>query len=185
MSEILTLETEGLLDDLMVRESRPTYEVVRGKLRVYADTSVIGGCLDEEFSGPSWRLVERCMRGEATLVVSDLTLDELQQAPKPVQQVLERLREADATEEIPVTEQAKELAERYIESGAIGGSMRSDAQHIAVATLAGVDVLASWNFRHIVNHERIKLYNEANRQLGHREVRIGSPREIEDGESAS
>ena len=58
-------------------------------------------------------------------------------------------------EEIAFTREAAELAERYIEARVIGGSMRTDAQHIATATVHRVDVLVSWNFEHIVNLPRI------------------------------
>ena len=175
-ADILALEreTEGLLGDLMVRQPRAVY----GKLRVYADTSVIGGCLDEEFSDPSRRLIERCARGEVTLVVSRLTLEELQAAPRAVREVLGNLA-ADAHEVITITEEMEALAECYIESGALGEKMRNDARHIAAATVARVDVLASWNFRHIVNQRRIRLYNEINRRMKHPEIAIRSPTEIE------
>ena len=178
-ADILALEseTEGLLRDFMVRQPRPVY----GKLRVYADTSVIGGCLDEEFSGPSRRLIERCARGEVTLVVSRLTLEELQAAPRAVREVLGNPA-ADAHEVITITEEIRALAECYIESGALGEKMRNDARHIAAATVARVDVLVSWNFRHIVNQRRIRLYNEINRRMRHPEIAIRSPTEIENDE---
>ena len=71
-------ESEGLLTGLLVREPMPAY----GKLRVYADTSVIGGCEDDEFRGPSRRLIDQCARGEMTLVVSYLRTErELATAP--------------------------------------------------------------------------------------------------------
>ncbi len=178
--DILTLEqeTQGLLDGMMVREPHGTY-AARSKLRIYADTSVIGGCLDEEFSGPSRRLIERCARGEATLVVSSVTLTELERAPQRVRDVLRTLGE-DAYETIPVTEEIAALADRYIESGALGEKMRNDAEHIAAATLAQVDVLVSWNFRHIVNTRRISLFNEVNRRMGVGEIDIRSPEAIKD-----
>ena len=53
--------------------------------------------------------------------------------------------------------------------------MRTDAQHIAVATVADVDVLASWNFRHMVNLTRIRQYSEVNRRMGYPGVDIRSP----------
>ena len=175
--DILALEreAEGLLGDLEVRQPRAVY----GKLRVYADTSVIGGCLDEEFSGPSRRLIERCARGDATLVVSDLTLDELENAPRAVQDVLGNLG-AGAYEVISVNQEIRALAEGYIESGALGAKMRSDARHIAAATVARVDVLASWNFRHIVNSRRIRLYNEVNRRMRYPETDVLSPKQLEE-----
>ena len=179
-ADILTLEkeTEGLLDGMMVREPRGTYGAY-GKLRVYADTSVIGGCLDEEFSGPSRRLIERCTRGEATLVVSSVTLAELELAPQRVRDVLRALGE-DAYETVPVTEEIAALADSYIKSGALGEKMRNDAEHIAAATLAQVDVLVSWNFQHIVNARRISLFNEVNRRMGVGKIDIRSPEALED-----
>ena len=103
-ADILTLEreTEGLLGDIEVRQPRAVY----GKLRVYADTPVIGGCLDEEFSGPSRRLIERCATGDATFLVSDLTLDELENAPRAVQDVLGKLG-VGAYEVIPSTRKSE------------------------------------------------------------------------------
>ena len=60
-ADVLALErkTEGLLDELLVREPRAAY----GRLRVYADTSVIGGCEDEEFRDASRRLFGRFRKG--------------------------------------------------------------------------------------------------------------------------
>ena len=178
-TDILALESEaeGLLEDLAIREPRAVY----GKLRVYADTSVIGGCIDEQFRGPSLRLIERCARGEVALVVSTLTLEELNPAPQAVRDVLSNLG-VDAYEVVAITEEIKALAESYIGSGALGARMRSDARHIAAATLARVDVLASWNFRHIVNLRRIRLYNEINRRMGHAIVDIRSPKALEHDE---
>jgi hypothetical protein len=50
--------------------------------------------------------------------------------------------------------------------------------HIALATIYKADVLASWNFKHIVNLERIKGYNGVNLNCGYSTVEIRSPREL-------
>ena len=167
-------EAEGLLGGLLGREPVPEYR----KLRVYADTSVIGGCEDDEFREPSRRLMERCARGEVTLVLSAVTLQELERAPQAVRDVL-RAVGTDNLEVIAITAEIGELADRYVESGALGKGMRADAQHIAAATVSGVDVLASWNFRHMVNLTRIRQYGEVNRQMGYLPLEIRSPKELE------
>ncbi len=77
------------------------------------------------------------------------------------------------------TDEIRNLADRYIESGALPKGMRSDALHIAAATVAGVDVLASWNFRHMVNLWRIRQYSEVNRRMGYPPVEIRTPKELE------
>ena len=56
--------------------------------------------------------------------------------------------------------------------------MRFDAQHIAIATVAAVDVLVSWNFKHIVNLQRIRGYNAVNISEGYPPVEIRTPQEL-------
>ncbi len=144
----LEKETAGLLDDLlMVREQRAGYIF---KPRIYVDTSVIGGCEDDEFRNHSHRLFEGFRRGAMTLVVSSVTLDELAKAPESVQAVLESVPLANRVT-VGETVEAQFLAQAYIDAGAIGPSSRSDALHVAIATLNRADVLASWNFKHMVN----------------------------------
>lgn len=56
--------------------------------------------------------------------------------------------------------------------------MLADAQHIAIATVARVDVLVSWNFKHIVNLQRIRGYNSVNLRKGYPLLEIRTPREL-------
>ena len=73
---------------------------------------------------------------------------------------------------------ASVVAEAYIKEGALTNKSYNDALHIALATLNNCDVLASWNFKHIVNLDRIRLYNSINLRLGYRMIEIRTPREI-------
>ena len=77
-----------------------------------------------------------------------------------------------------MTDEANKLAETYILECALTNKSFSDALHIALVTLNNVDVLASWNFKHIVNLNRIMLYNSINLRLGYRIIEIRTPREI-------
>ena len=149
------------------------------KRRIYADTSVIGGCVDAEFEKASQLLMETFRRSEATLVISSLTLLELASAPAAVQAALSRVPEADR-EYVELTEDAVVLANLYIDAGAIGAKNRADAQHIAVATVSRVGVLVSWNFRHIVNLRKIQAYNSVNLREGYPTLEIRTPRELID-----
>lgn len=147
------------------------------KPRVYADTSVLGGCEDEEFRDPSCRLIEAFVVGELILVLSELALRELEEAPEAVLRAVERIPEAHV-ELIPVSAEAEELADAYVHEGAIGANMRADALHIGLATVARVDVLVSWNFKHIVNLKRIHAYNAVNLKRGYPLLEIRTPREV-------
>lgn len=62
--------------------------------------------------------------------------------------------------------------------GIIGPGSRADALHVALATIAKVDVLVSWNFKHIVNLGRIRLFNGVNLEQGYGPLEIRTPREV-------
>lgn len=147
------------------------------KPRIYTDTSVLGGCEDEEFAKHSIWLMESFVRGERVLVVSSLTVQELAQAPAEVRKRLASIPEAHI-ETLQLGAEAKDLAEAYVSAGVITANMRADAQHIAIATVARVDVLVSWNFKHIVNLKRIYGYNSVNLRQGYPMIEIRTPREV-------
>jgi predicted nucleic acid-binding protein len=147
------------------------------RARIYVDSSVLGGCEDEEFTAHSVRLLECFIRGDFVLVVSTLTLQELAAAPTEVRRHLASVPEAHI-ESRQLDAEARELAEAYIAAGVITANMRADAQHIAIATVARVDVLVSWNFKHIVNLQRIHGYNSVNLRKGYPTLEIRAPREV-------
>jgi hypothetical protein len=70
---------------------------------------------------------------------------ELLRAPEQVREFLATLP-ATQIENIRLTAEAAELADQYIAAKVVGQTSRADCQHIAMATLAKVDVLVSWNF---------------------------------------
>lgn len=146
--------------------------------RVYIDTSVIGGCFDEEFKTWSNLLVQEFLSGQKIAIISDVTIDEIQDAPKPVQEKLDEIISSDFKELIASDQEAQELAESYISEGAVSRKFFEDALHIAMATINKATVLASWNFKHIVNLERIRQYNAVNIKNGYSLLEIRSPREI-------
>jgi len=146
-------------------------------VRIYTDTSVIGGCEDEEFRVHSRRLLDAFVRGDLRLVLSELTLRELEAAPPAVRAVLVEVPDAHI-EVVRLTPKADELARCYLADGILPANMFADAQHIAMATVATVDVLVSWNFRHVVNLPRIHRYHEVNIRFGYPPLEIRSPREV-------
>jgi len=146
-------------------------------LEIYTDTSVLGGCLDEEFAHPSSLLVDLFVAGRRRLFLSRQTLRELELAPHEVRGVLERIppEHIDLVED---TQQAFALAEAYLRRGAVTEKNKADALHIALASLAGVDALVSWNFRHIVNLERIRVFHAVNLESGYPLIPICTPWEV-------
>ena len=148
-------------------------------LLLYADTSVIGGCDDPEFARDSLALWAQFLDGRQQLVISLLTLRELQPAP-----TVTRRRLDDFPRErllvLPETAEAASLADTYQRRGILGAGSRADAEHVAHATVARVDAIVSWNFRHIVNLGRIRLFQAANLEEGYGPLDIRSPTEVLD-----
>ena len=146
--------------------------------RVYIDTSVIGGCFDEEFKTWSNLLVKEFISGQKIAIISDITIDEIQDAPQIVIDKLDQILKSEYKELIASDDETMELAESYILEGAVSKKYYEDALHIAIATINKASVLASWNFKHIVNLERIRQYNAVNIKKGYSLLEIRSPREI-------
>ena len=147
------------------------------KPRIYIDTSVVGGFFDEEFKDATQRLFARLERDEVKFIVSDLLELELIQAPRQVSELLLKYP-TDRFERIELTPEIIDLADKYISEKVVGRTSLEDCRHIALATINRVDVLASWNFKHIVNLERIKGYNSVNLRLGYPTIEIRTPQEL-------
>ena len=145
--------------------------------RIYIDTSVIGGQFTNIFSTDTTPFFEAVVKGHFTIIVSDLLEAELLKAPQHVKDFLTTIP-AQQVENIRLTQDAVNLADQYILARVVGPTSRADCQHIAMATLAKADVLVSWNFKHIVNLDKIRGYNGINCQLGYNMIEIRTPKEI-------
>ena len=145
--------------------------------RIYIDTSIVGGYFDEEFSEVTQLFFQQFQRGGFIFVVSDLLDLELLNAPPKVRDLMSQFS-PDFFERVVLTEEAADLANRYIAENVVGKTSLIDCRHIALATLSRVDVLASWNFKHIVNLQRIKGYNSVNLRLGYQLLEIRSPKDL-------
>jgi len=147
------------------------------KLRIYIDTSVIGGCFDYEFASWSNGLMEDFRSGRYQAVLSDITAAEIEPAGDQIRQLYAELLDI-GSEVLQVTEEVLNLATAYSVHGILSNRFKNDMLHIAIATIANVDVVVSWNFRHIVRLDKIRLFNAVNIEMGYRILSIYSPREV-------
>lgn len=147
--------------------------------RIYLDTSVYGGFFDDEFQEFTKPLFDRINRGEFTILFSTLLEQELGLAPKVVRDLANGIDNNNA-EVIMETDSAVELATKYISEKVVGQTSYSDCLHIALATSNQADLLVSWNFKHIVNINRIRSYNSINIKNGYKPLEIRSPRDLMD-----
>jgi predicted nucleic acid-binding protein len=152
------------------------------KQRIYIDTSIVGGFFDKEFAEPTKALFERLKKKEVVFVISNVLEGELLNAPQQVKDLLSRYEDCEL-EKVKISREAEDLANVYIKEKVVGATSLEDCQHIAIATINKVDILASWNFKHIVNINRIRGYNGVNIKMGYSMLEIRSPREMIDYES--
>lgn len=141
---------------------------------MYLDTSVIGGYFDEEFERETRILFQQIRDSKYDVFISSLTEQELENAPEKVKELLKSF----AYTPIKVTPQCRELAKEYVKENVVGKTSMDDCTHIATATINNIDILVSWNFKHIVNFQRIRNYNYVNLKNGYKQLNIHSPKEI-------
>jgi len=146
-------------------------------MRIYIDTSVVGGYFDPEFEKRTRLFWDAVINGKIRVILSELLEKELENAPKHVREFFNKLPESQI-ERITATEESDKLAQQYIVAGVVGKTSFDDCQHIALATLARADVLVSWNFKHIVNIRRIQGYNGVNMLHGYPTIEIRTPAEV-------
>lgn len=115
--------------------------------------------------------------GRATLCYSAIVLDELREAPLQVRALLENLP-GECIEEIAITSAIHDLSRAFLKAGIVDPQWLDDTLHVAAATVAGVDAIVSWNFKHIVRLDRIRAYHAVSLAEGYGMIQIVSPREV-------
>jgi len=143
---------------------------------LYLDTSVIGGYFDDEWCAPTQELWRQMEMGFFRFVTSDVAVNEIALAPERVRELRAKAFPEEAI--LPVTQEAQELAAAYLRQGVLTDKSIDDAPHVAVCTVAQIEYLVSWNFKHLVNVHRRDAFNAVNRLQGYRPVRIVNPLEL-------
>ncbi|HET56598.1 MAG TPA: PIN domain-containing protein [Ignavibacteria bacterium] len=145
-------------------------------IRVYIDTSIIGGKYDSEFQKASEIFFEQAKENKFHLIISALVQEEIVAAPEMVKKFFDELK-SDATL-IEVSEDALRLREAYLKANIVTKKSSNDALHVALATVNNCPMIISWNFKHIVHYEKITLYNSINILEGYQQIAIHSPLEV-------
>ena len=146
----------------------------------YTDTSVFGGVFDDEFMVASREFFDLVRQGRFELVVSDISRKEIASAPAQVRSLFDEM--LPLLRIVAVDEEVLRLRDAYVSAGIVSPKWADDAGHVAAATVGAADLIVSWNFKHIVHFDKIRLYNAINMLNGYREIDIRSPAEVIDYE---
>ena len=145
-------------------------------LKVYADTSVFGGVYDDDFSSASKLFFDQVKAGQFNLITSAVVSEEILKAPKKVTTFFNKIIEFSEIAEVKTD--ALNLRDKYLEANIVTKKWLTDAMHVAIATVSNCSIIVSWNFAHIVNFQKIPLYNAVNRINGYNDIGIYSPLEV-------
>jgi hypothetical protein len=145
-------------------------------LRVYIDTSVLGGVFDDEFKQPTSVFFEQARAGGFSIVVSALLEEEIADAPEEVRDFYDGITKY--AEIVAPSREAILLHQAYLDAGVVTAKWAGDALHVATATVAECDAIVSWNFRHIVHYDKRRKYNAVNALRGYDSIDILTPAEV-------
>jgi predicted nucleic acid-binding protein len=151
------------------------------KLRLYIDTSVLGGLFDSEDPkrvDTAKRLLQLIRNGVYEGYISRTTIEEVLAAPDTIRDALMTKIKETGLILLEETEESISLSEAYVRDGAEPDKYRDDARHIAVAVFHEVDYIISWNYKHMVNIAVRRLIDSTNIRMGYNGIDIISPEEV-------
>ncbi len=156
------------------------------KLRLYIDTSVLGGIFDIEDAkrvNTAGTLLRLIGDGIYDGYISRLTIEEVLAAPEKIHKKLQAKISDSGFRILEENAESISLAEAYVADGAIPERYRDDARHIALGVIYDLDYIVSWNYKHMVNIAVRRLINSTNIRMGYNPIEIISPEEVTgDGE---
>jgi predicted nucleic acid-binding protein len=152
------------------------------KAQVYIETSVWSFAFAEdvpEYRADTIVFFDLCRRGLFEPCVSTAVLTEIGFAQAPLRERLQELVRSVKPVLLPWLAEADDLSEAFVREKAVPPSKPEDARHVAIAMAHSLDVLVSWNFRHIVNLRREERFNAIATLRGYyHNLRIVSPQEL-------
>ena len=156
------------------------------RIKLYLDTSVLGAVCDpgpEERLVATRRILDGINGGSWEGYISALVLEEVSRAHESVRGKIAQQLQKSSLIVLEESGESVALAKAYVETHAIPSDYEDDARHIAIAVVHDINVIVSWNFRHMVNIERKRKINSVNLREGFPLIDIVSPLEVSDEEA--
>jgi len=157
------------------------------KLKLYLETSAWNFYFADD--APEYRDItkeffELVFKGVYDVYISEVVIKELRGASEELQKKLFKLVNKCSPKEFRVTKEAEELAELYIKKRVVPAKKWEDALHVGVATVRDIDVIVSWNFRHLANVNKEQKFHVVNYEQGYKNlIEIRTPMGVMTDES--
>jgi predicted nucleic acid-binding protein len=152
--------------------------------KIYLETTLFNYYFDtdRDAHADTVQLFKECAAGKFIPYTSVYVINELEGAPNDKRDKMIALIKQYKITVLAASEEADNLARRYISEGALPKGSITDASHISSATVNNLNMIISLNFRHIVREKTLKLTGAINVLLGYNVVEINSPMEVIDDE---
>ena len=154
--------------------------------RIYLETTLFNFYFEKERDAHFYtaQLFNEIATGKYKAYASTYVTDELEEAPKEKRDTMLGLIAEYDIEILAPNDEVVRIANLYVARGVIPQKHRTDALHIAVATVYDLDMVVSMNFKHIVKRKTIITTGEINKLNGYHAVEIYSPMEVIEDETA-
>jgi len=151
---------------------------------IYVETSVWSHAFAEdapESRKATLAFLDLSRRGGCELFVSEIVLGEIGRASAVLAGKLQGLIQELSPVLLEFDAEADRLAQQFIELGAIPPAKVEDAQHVGVAVANEMDIMVSWNYRHLVNVRRREAVHHVSAMNGYyKALHIITPPEVSD-----
>jgi len=156
------------------------------RLRLYLETSVWNFYFADdapEKKAETLKLFEEIKSGKYEVYVSELVVAEIDRAQEGKRTVLKKLMDDFQPFELEMDGNVEELSGKYLSANIVPSKYENDVLHIAYAVAHDMDVVVSWNMKHIVKLKTRMEINGINRIYGYKEIELCTPEEVIDNES--
>jgi len=154
------------------------------KPSIYVETSVWSQAFADdapESRDATLEFLATARRGAYELFVSEVVLAEISRASDELAAQLGELVQGLGPGVLEFDEEIDALARSFLEHRALPASKVEDAQHVAVAVVNELDVLVSWNYRHLVNVRRREMFHQISVMNGYyKPLHVVTPPELND-----
>ncbi|MDR0877427.1 MAG: hypothetical protein LBN21_05195 [Treponema sp.] len=149
--------------------------------KLYLETTVFNFYYAEKDSKKkedTHKLFDAIKKGKYEVYTSWFVQNEIARDTPEKYKKMQELLEKYAQKTVSFNKEASTLAEIYIKNQIIPLKYRTDALHIATATVNNLDFVISFNFGHIVKPKTMIGTGFANLHDGYRQIGLSTPTEV-------
>jgi len=151
------------------------------RLKIYLETTVWNFLIADDAPGKreiTKQLFSEMGHAKYDIFISDFVVDEIQNAPEPRKSRLQELISNYRPEKLVINDDSELLARQYMEKCIVPEKFEMDLFHIAIAVVHNMDVVLSWNMKHIVNYRTKLGVNSINLAEGYKSIELLTPEEV-------